>query len=259
MRVLRRLAAQRPDHQHLLGRVADVVLATDHAGDAHEHVVHGGGQVVRRRPVAARHHEVLDLRVVEGDLTTDHVVDHGLARQRHGEAPYGCPALGLEGGDLLGRVVTPSAHHRRPLVGAGLGAHGVELLGGLPRGVHRARLLQPVDALAVDVVALALAERALVPVEAHPCEHTENLGLALGRGALAVGVLQAQDELSAVMAGREPVEQRGARAAHVERSGRARREAHAERAVRGGGGIRHARQDSRSPRPPRCVRIGWSS
>ena len=259
MRVLRRLPTECPDHQHLLGRVADVVLSADHAGDAHDHVVHGGGQVVRGRPVAARHHEVLDLRVVEGDLTTDHVVDDGRARQRHGEAPHRRAPLGLERGDLLRGVVAPAAHHRRPLVGAGLGAHGIELFGGLPRRVHGARFLQPVDALAVDIIPLALAERALVPVEAHPREHAQDLGLALGRGALAVGVLQPQDERTPGVAGLEPVEERGARAPHVERSGRAGRKSHAQRAVIGGIHVMHGRQDSRSRRPPRCVRIGWSS
>ncbi len=259
MRVLRRLATQSADDQHLLGRVADVVLAADDARDLHQHVVHRGGQVVRGRAVGAGHHEVLDLRVVEGDRSAHHVVDDGLAGKRDGEAPHRGAPLGLERRDLLGRVIAPATHHGCPLVGTGIGAHGVKLLGGLPGGVHRARRLQLVDAVAVDALALALAERALVPVEAHPPEHAKDLGLALGRGALAVGVLHAQDERATRVSGRKPVEQRGARTANMQRSGRAGREANTQRAVISGIHVVHGRQDSRRPGSPVRRSIGWTT
>ena len=236
-----------------------MVLAADDPRDLHQHVVHRGREVVGGRAVGARHHEVLDLGMVEGDRSADHVVDHGLAGQWNGEPPYRGAPLGLEGRDLLGCVVAAATDHRRLLVGPGLGTHGIELLGRLPGGVHRAGVLQRVDAVAVDGLALALAEGALVPVEAHPPEHPQDLGLALGRGALAVGVLHAEDERSTRVSGRKPVEQRGARAADMQRSGRAGREAHAQRSVISGIHVVHGRQDSRRQGSPVRIRIGWTT
>ena len=65
-----------------------------------------------------------------------------------------------------------------------------------------------------------LADRLAVPVEAEPRQPVEDrVDRGLGR-ALAVGVLDAQQELAAGVAGVEPVEQRGARAADVQEAGR---------------------------------------
>ena len=90
------------------------------------------------------------------------------------------------------------------------------------------------DAALVILVALALeigtaiafaraggvaGERAFVPVQAEPAQAVEDdvdgfLGVARG-----VGVLDAQDERAAGVAGVEPVEQGGARAADVQKTG----------------------------------------
>ncbi len=171
--------------------------------------------------------------MVKGDRAADHVLDDRLARQWNRKAPHGRAALGLEPRDVLVAPVAATPHHRRLLVGVRLGTHGVQFLGALPRRVHHPRSLQTVNGLAVDVAALALAERALVPVEPHPLHHTQDLGLALGSRPLAVGVLEAQDERASGVTGRQPVEQRGARASHMQRSSRARREANAQ----GGGHV----------------------
>src|SRR5262249_25559040 len=56
---------------------------------------------------------------------------------------------------------------------------------------------------------------ALVPVEAEPLEAVEDRLERLGDIPLLVGVVDAQDELAAVLAGEEPVEQRRADAADV--------------------------------------------
>ena len=64
-----------------------------------------------------------------------------------------------------------------------------------------------------------------VPVELQPLEAVED-GLDGGLGGpLAVGVLDAQDERAAGVAGVKPVEQRRARATDVEVAGGGRREA----------------------------------
>ena len=66
--------------------------------------------------------------------------------------------------------------------------------------------------------------RTLVPVELEPAERVEDLLHVLGRGALAVGVLDAQDEGAARASGRQPVVQCGARPADVKHPRGGRRE-----------------------------------
>ena len=73
--------------------------------------------------------------------------------------------------------------------------------------------------LPVPVGALELPHRLAVPFEAEPVQPVENRGDRLGRRALAVGVLDAQQELAAEALGVEPVEQRRARPANMEKTG----------------------------------------
>ena len=62
-------------------------------------------------------------------------------------------------------------------------------------------------------------ERAFVPVEAEPAQAVEDDVHGFLRIARGVGVLDAQDERAAGVAGVKPVEQRGARAADVQVAG----------------------------------------
>ena len=97
----------------------------------------------------------------------------------------------------------------------------------------------------MTIRALKLADRLAVPIQPQPFEPVEN---RLDRGlrrALAVGVLDAQQELAAEALGVEPVEQRGARAADVQKAGRRRRET--------GDDLRHhATLAKESPLPAIC-------
>src|SRR5918997_1763289 len=65
--------------------------------------------------------------------------------------------------------------------------------------------------------------RSLVPLETQPAEGLEDAGLRLTRGALAVGVLDAQDERAVLPMREQPVEERGAGVPHMELARRARR------------------------------------
>jgi hypothetical protein len=65
-----------------------------------------------------------------------------------------------------------------------------------------------------------LEDDLVVPLEAEPFEAIDDgVDRGLGR-ALAVGILDAQPEDAAVMAGEQPVEQGGARPANMEEAGR---------------------------------------
>jgi hypothetical protein len=63
---------------------------------------------------------------------------------------------------------------------------------------------------------LGLIDHLVVPVETQPGETLEDGARTLVRAAGFVGILDAQQELSAVLSRVQPVEQRRARAAHVQ-------------------------------------------
>src|SRR5439155_26373045 len=71
----------------------------------------------------------------------------------------------------------------------------------------------------VALDARALEHQLLVPVEAQPGEAVEDHLRVLVGGASLVGVLDAQQELAALVAGVQPVEQGGAGASDVEVAG----------------------------------------
>ena len=80
--------------EHLLGRVRVVVGAAHDVGDVGVGVVDHDGEVVDRRSVGARDHEVVEQRVLERALAADHVVDDGGAFVGHAQ-PHGAGALVL--------------------------------------------------------------------------------------------------------------------------------------------------------------------
>src|SRR5690606_5134008 len=78
---------------------------------------------------------------------------------------------------------------------------------------------QALGGLAVAVQALGLVDRALVVVQAQPGHGVEDrVDRGLG-AALAIGILDPQDELAAAMARLQPAIQRGTRAADVQVAG----------------------------------------
>jgi hypothetical protein len=100
--------------------------------------------------------------------------------------------------------------------GLRLAALPVELLPGAEAAVGLPLRHQPLGVGLMPPAVLALEERSLVPGDPEPGEAVENdAGVRLG-AALAVRVLDPQDEHAARVPGVEPVEQRGAGAADVE-------------------------------------------
>ena len=182
VRVAGRLAAQRLEYEQLLGRVREMVVAADHIGDPHLEIVDGDREVVQRRAVAARDHEVVGEPVLEPHRPADHVLDRGLA--------------------LVGNLEPDRRPLPRPRLAAVAGV-AVRLLVGANvvrgRGVRvgAARFDQLGDPLAMAIAALGLAHRALVPVELEPAQGVEDLLDVLGSRALAVGVLDPEHEGSA--------------------------------------------------------------
>ena len=61
MREMRRLDAGRVENQNVLERVGEMILPADNVADAEIGVIGAGGQMIRRRAVAAQKREVLDI------------------------------------------------------------------------------------------------------------------------------------------------------------------------------------------------------
>ena len=86
-------APRAPQHEELLRRVGEVVVAPHHVGDPHVGVVDRHRQVVERGPVAASDHEVVLGAILEADRAADHVVHDGLPLVRHPQADRGALLL----------------------------------------------------------------------------------------------------------------------------------------------------------------------
>ena len=74
MRELRRLRPDRFKNQDVLERVGEMILAANDVADAQIGIVGAGGQMIRRRAVAAQQREVLDVGRGLGLLAINAVV-----------------------------------------------------------------------------------------------------------------------------------------------------------------------------------------
>ena len=202
----------------LLARGVDqMVVAPDHMGDAHVVVVDHHGQHVGRVAVAAQQHEIVEVLVLPDHAALDLILDHGLAGLRRLEADGGLHARGR-----LGRVaVAPQAViEAGAALGARLLAHRRQFLRRGVAAIGPAAGEQGFGDLAVAGGAAELVDDVAVPIELQPLQAVEDRGnRRLGR-PLAVGILDPQQHLAAVLLGVEPVEQRGAGASDVEEAGR---------------------------------------
>ena len=159
-------------------------------------------QLARRvGDVVGAAHDVRDAHVVVVDGDRE-VVERAAVAARDDEV---VDVLVLEG-DLAADDV---GHRGRALVRDPQADGALVLVGG-------AVLDEARDLLLVAADPLGLRDRALVPVELEPLERVEDLLDVLGRRALAVGVLDAQDERAARAAGQQPVVQCRARSTDVQ-------------------------------------------
>ena len=226
------------DHDLARG-VGEVVVTANDVGDAHQCVVHHGGEVVGGGTVGAEDDEVVELLGVEGDLTMDGVVDHDVAAVLGHLDAQNVGLTGIDAGlGLLRREVAATALVALERVLAGLGglAVGGQLLGRAEAGIGLTLCEQALGGLLVKIQSLGLGVGAkiaadlgaLVPVEAKPAHGAQDdLGVLVG-GAGRVGVVDAQDEGAAVGTGEGPVVDGGAGAADVQLAGGRGRKADAD-------------------------------
>ena len=206
-----------------------MILAANDVGDPHFDIVDGRSEVVGRCPVGSCNDEVLDLGVVEANLTAHHVLPGGRARQRNRKPPDRSPIFGCKARKVIRRPVPAATNDWRFAILARRLTLRVEFLISLVGRVDGARGLESFDGIEVDVRTFTLSKWPLVPVDSDPGKRAQNLGFALGCRAFTIGVLKAQNHRSAAPTGDQPVEERRSSTAHMERAGRARSKAHSGR------------------------------
>ena len=193
-----------------------MVVAANDMGDAHVVIVDDDGEHVGRIAVGAQQHEIVEILVGEGDAALHLVVDDGLAvlaraqadRRRHARRRLG------------GVAVAPAAVVARRQAGEPLLlAHFGKFFRRAIAAIGVAGLQQLHRGFAVARDAGELVDDLAVPIEFEPAQAVEDRLDRLRRRALAVGVLDAQQELAADVLGVEPVEQRRARPADMQEAG----------------------------------------
>src|SRR5699024_8233011 len=162
----------------------------------------------------------------------------------HAQPPRGLAALGAEGGLLRVGEITVVAVVAELRVATRVPVALGDLLRGGVGLVDVPGVLQPRADVPVDLAALGLAVAAVgtpdldafVRVDPEPAHGVQQLVVGLLAVTGGVGVLDAEDQLAAVMAGVGPVEQGGAHHADARRAGGAGAEADPDLVGRGGGG-----------------------
>jgi len=229
---LGRLDAQSLKDEQVLEGVGEVILASDDVADAEIGVVNAGGEVVGGHRIRAQEGEVFNLVCEFGLRTVDAVSEMQGAALATGDTI--AEGEGLAGGGATIRLFAGELRH------AGIEEPGtlrgglivIPSVGGGEVAIGKAFGEDCFSRLAVEVKALGLLVL-FVPCEAQPVESLKDGLDASLSVALDISVIQAQDEGAVIVAGKEPIEDEGARSAHVQVAGGRRGKTDAGR---GGGG-----------------------
>src|SRR5262245_3260666 len=178
-------------------------------------------------PVGAKHYKILDLFAIALLQTEDGVIERGLpflGRFEADDERFAAPGARVR---FLPREVKEWIRYL-PLA-RGLGGHlfdgrVVALFLRSEVAIGPTFFEQFVGRRRVLLGVIGLEVWPLVVIEAQPLQTFEDSPNHLFTGALDVGVFDAEDEFAAGLAGEQPVEQRGARPADVQISGRRRGE-----------------------------------
>ncbi len=185
-------------------------------GDPHVEIVDHHGEHISRRAVRAKENHVVEVLVHEPYVALHDIVHDSLAFLGRFQADHERrPAWSFRGVAIPPPPVVPHGLALGALPGADflkLGGSGVTAVGLAGRE-------QLISDFAVPRRARKLVHRLAVPVQPQPRHAVQNGGDGLRRGALAVGVFDAQQELSAGLLGIEPVEQRRAGSSDVKIAG----------------------------------------
>ena len=221
MGVDRRFPPHRLENLSLTEGVRQVIVAPDRVGDAHVVVVDDDRQHVGRGSVGAQHDQVVHFTVGDRDLALDGILQHRFAVLRRAEANHGiyirrcvrriaiAPGAVISHGSFFG--LCPFAHFRQFF------RRAVAAIGVTP-------LEQFLDNGDMTVALRKLVDGVLVGAQPQPLQAAENGIDGFRRRSLAVRVLDPQQVFAARVAGIQPVEQRRAGTADMEKARRGRGE-----------------------------------
>ncbi len=225
-------AEQRLQQAVDMGR-GEEILAARHQGDALQRVVDGDGEMVARRHLLAREHDVAVARRI-GPHGLRLLVDPvELADAGERASDIEAEGEGLAGGDArpsLGRVETAAgAGIERPFrpVRRAAGARylGLDRRARAEAGIDEAHRRETVERPPVIGKMRRLPPHRPVPVEAEPGEIGERRLGELGAAACRIDVLETEEKASTGLACAPPGEQGGKSVAEMEVAGRTRSEA----------------------------------
>ena len=208
--------AHRVEDRQLAKGIVEVVVTPDHVGHTHVVIVDDDGQHVGRRAVGAQQHEIVQLRIRDRDHALDKILDHRLALTR-GLDP---DDIGLAFGPARRIGIAPFTDDaERATLRLGSLAAGGQFFRGQVAAIGVASREQLVSDFGMTVRARELEHGRFVTAQAQPLQPVENrLDRRLGRAG-AIGILDPQQVLAAMVAGEQPVEQRGAGTADMQVAG----------------------------------------
>ena len=225
MREGRRGRAESREHLELQAGIGDMILTAHDMGDAHLHIVDDARQHIEPGAILAADHRIAEQGRIEMLWPADQVGPFDRRLMIKLEAPVWAAAFGLEPGPVGDCQRQSGAVINRRLAAAELDlALELQLLRRFPGRIDPARRAQPLERCFIGVEAGGLALLA-VDIETEPGEivaDRHHIGLLAPR---LIGVVDAQQKATALLAGPKPVVQRRADVADMETAGRRRGEA----------------------------------
>ena len=221
---------QRFIQQNLLRRIGNMFLRPQHMRHAHQMVVDDNGKVVSRRAVGLRNHKIIKLGQIKIHAAMNHVFHphvsfHGNLKTDGMRFPCRDPALHF----LFGKVAA----------GTGITERLLPLPLDLPLGFQFFRCAETVIGLTliqqllkiflINLRALGLVIRftgtahfrTFVPVQAQPFHTADDLVYRTFLETGRIRIFNTQNQFAALTSGKQPVEQTGAGAAHMQIARRA--------------------------------------
>src|ERR1700734_100398 len=192
-----------------------MVVAPDHVGDLHVHVIHHDTEIIGGCTVGAGNDQIVELAVLKYDAAMHHVIDDHFSGERilesHDRSRARRCTLALAPASVVARLLTACSLLR---------PHLLQLFLAAVAAVGFAGSEQLFDDVLVPVEALSLKEGTLVMIESGPLQAVQNLLDGFGSRALQIRIFNAQNELSGVTPGVQPAEKRGSQSADVQETGR---------------------------------------
>src|SRR5271157_1037280 len=230
---LRHGPTQRLVKCHLLWRVGEVVVATNHVRDVHERIVHDDHVVVNRHACGAHDDGIAHHFVGKLDRAVHDVVE---ANGMLGDTQANRSGLAIRSAALALSGIESAAFARidgRLLMCERMRTLVLQLRA--ETEICFALTQQPPGMFAIEIEAIALTIRRVrsadigtfIPIDAEPLQVFQKLSFEALFAALDIGILDAQDHDAALLPCEQPVEKRGAGVANVQLSRGRRSEANA--------------------------------